>query len=146
MMLLIALAAQMMDVAPPPAKDTVPATQFGCSMQTADGKAFRIAGITPLFKPGRDVNRAETMAMNADSFDALKSMVGANVLYASADFRDFQIGASRGDERFTLTVKLRRGSQGVAWLTRYAPVTPPEPYRYVAVGLCVSDFDWKAAA
>jgi hypothetical protein len=146
MIALLALAAQMMDVAPPPARDTVPVTQFGCSMQTTDGKAFRIAGITPLFKPGRDVNRQETMAMNADAFDALKGMVGANVLHASEQFRDFQISTARGNESYTLTVKLRRGSQGVAWLTRYAPATPPEPYRYVAVGLCTADFDAKAAA
>ncbi len=145
MMLALALAAQMLDTAPPPARDTVPVTQFACSLRTVDGKPFRIAGITPLFKPGRDVNRAEPMAMNAEEFDALKGMMGANVLYASAEFRDFQITTARGDERFTLTVKLRRGSQGVAWLTRYAPATPPEPYRYVAVGLCASDFDWKAS-
>ena len=146
MMLLIALAGQMMQTAPPPARDTVPVTQFACSMQSTDSKAFRLAGITPLFKPGRDVNRPETMAMNADGFDALKGLVGANVLYASDDFRDFQISTARGDERFVLTVKLRRGSGGVAWLTRYAPATPPEPYRYTAVGLCTAEFDAKAAA
>jgi hypothetical protein len=144
MMLLIALAGQMMATLPQPARDTVPATGFACRFTTADGKAFGVAGVTPPFKPGRDPNADQPITISADGMAELAGRGGVHpITDASAMFRDFQLALLRGEATYIATIKVRASGDGIAWMTRYAPSTPPEPYRYFAVGHCRSDFEGK---
>lgn len=144
MMLLIALAGQMMQTAPPPARNGLPATSFACAFTQADGAAFTVAGVTPAFRPGRDLNATQGLALAVSGLPVLEGRGSANTSSDPAgDFRDFQIIMPRGEATYIANLKLRRGGGGIGWVTRYAPTTPPEPYRYFAAGHCRSDFEGK---
>ncbi len=144
MMLLIALAGQMIQTAPPPARSRVPATGFACAFTQADGSAFTVAGVMPAFLPGRDPNATQGMALTVAGLPVLEGRGSANTSSDSGgDFRDFQIVMLRGEATYIANLKLRRGGGGIGWMTRYAPATPPESYRYFAAGHCRSDFEGK---
>lgn len=142
-LLALALAGQIVATLPQSARNTVPATAFACHFTTADGAAIDISGITPLFVPGRDPNARQAMVLAATGLPLLAGNGGVNVLDASDMFRDFQIFIARGEASFVANLKFRAGSGGIGWMTRYAPTTPPEPFRYFAAGHCRSDFEGK---
>ena len=56
--------------------------------------------------------------------------------------RDYQLIRSEGEATLVLNLRLRKDSEGVAWLTHYDPSlgTLRQPYRYVSAGLCTADF------
>ncbi|MEY2884258.1 MAG: hypothetical protein RL490_1982 [Pseudomonadota bacterium] len=147
MILFFALAAQTMVTLAPAAHNAVPATSFVCELTLADGKAFKLSGVTPAFRPGRDPNAEQIMAITVDGMAELAGRGFANVESNSGnEFRDYQIKMPRGEAMFIANVKLRAGSGGVVWMTRYAPTTPPEAYRYFAAGHCRSGFDGKSVS
>ncbi|MBU6166285.1 MAG: hypothetical protein KGQ52_09130 [Alphaproteobacteria bacterium] len=144
MMLLIALAAQMMATTPPPARNRVAATGFACDFTLPGGAGFTVAGVVPAFLPGRDPNAQQGMALAVAGMAELAGRGSASVASDSGgEFRDYQISLSRGEAMYVANLKLRAGSGGIAWMTRYAPTTPPEAYRYFAAGHCRSDFEGK---
>ncbi|MEI6419524.1 MAG: hypothetical protein WCO82_10675, partial [Sphingomonadales bacterium] len=106
--------------------------------------AFNVAGVTPPFKPGWGRNTDQPITVSADGMTELAGRGGVHpIADASAMFRDFQLMLLRGEATYIATIKLRARGDGIAWMTRYAPSTPPEPYRYFAVGHCRSDFEGK---
>lgn len=144
--LALALAGQIVATLPQSARTSVPPTGFACHFTTADGTAIDLAGVTPLFAAGRDPNARQTMALAVTGLPLLAGNGGVNVLDASELFRDFQIFLVRGEASFVANLKFRAGSGGIGWITRYAPTTPPEPFRYFAAGHCRSDFEGKPVA
>ncbi|MEI6486370.1 MAG: hypothetical protein WCO11_08890 [Sphingomonadales bacterium] len=144
MMMILAFAVQSMVTLAPPARNDVPATAFVCELTLADGAAFKLSGIAPAFRPGRDPNAEQVMTLTVENMAELVGRGFAKVESNSgSEFRDYQIVMPRGEAMYIANLKLRAASGGVVWVTRYAPTKPPEAYRYFAVGHCRSDFEGK---
>ena len=133
---------QMTVVAPAPASAfAVPATEWSCAFEKEDGGKFKLSGIIGEIPARWDPNAARPTRIEGEGFPDLVGPASSTASDSAGDFRDYQIGASRGDERYYVNLKLRRGGAGVAYITRYVPKTPPEPYSYFAAGMCTSRFD-----
>ena len=143
LVVLILLQATM--VAPArPSPFAVPATQWSCAFEKADGGKFSLSGHIDEIPGQWDPNAARPTRIDGEGLPDLLGPASSTADDSAGDFRNYQIGTSRGDERYYVNLKLRRGGPGVAWITRSVPKTPPEPYSYFAAGLCTSRFDAAA--
>jgi hypothetical protein len=132
------LLAQAMVIAPAgPAEAAVPATAWSCRLTDAQGAVTDMSGVVPELARGRDPNRA----VFADQVIAGKAQVAAITGESGGEwFRDYQLTRTEGGATLVLNLKLRQGSEGVGYLTRFDPADGQKPYRYVAAGLCSADF------
>ena len=124
-----------------PSAFAVPATDWSCTFEKADGGKFSLSGRIDEIPGQWDPNAARPTRIEGEGFPDLVGPASSTANDSAGDFRNYQIGTSRGDERYFVNLKLRRGGPGVAYITRYVPKTPPEPYSYFAAGLCTSRFD-----
>jgi hypothetical protein len=143
MSLLLAAAtlAQAQLVTAAPARPyAVPATGWACSFESADGARFRLSGRLDEVPAGADPNASRPARVEGDGPAALLGDVGMTGDRAGDYFREYQLTALRGRERYNINLRLRRGGAGVADITRYVDNDRQEPYSYFAAGICTSDF------
>jgi len=134
------LLAQATMIAPPgPAEAAVPATAWSCRLTDAQGAVREISGLNPQLPRGRDPNHA-LPAQISDAGTSRK--VGVTGSPGGEWMRDYQVDFAEGEATYVLNLRLRRDTEGVAWLTRYDPSLGKlrQPYRYVSAGLCTADF------
>jgi hypothetical protein len=135
-----AVLAQTMMVAPAgPATAAVPATAWRCRLTDAQGATSELSGVIPVLPPGRDPNRSVFAKQNIGGVESVHAITGE---VGGGWMRDYQLTRSEGEATLVLNLRLRRDSDGVAWLTRYDPSLGKlmQPYRYVSAGLCSADF------
>ncbi|MET0252047.1 MAG: hypothetical protein ABW203_07700 [Novosphingobium sp.] len=134
------LLAQATMLAPAgPVEAAVPATAWSCRLTDAQGATTEVSGKIPELPKGRDPNRsifARQSVAGVESVHGITGEVGGEWM------RDYQLTHSEGEATLVLNLRLRRDSEGVAWLTRYDPSlgAKRQPYRYVSAGLCTADF------
>ena len=124
-----------------PSPFAVPATDWSCTFQRPDGGPFTLSGTVGEIPGQWDPNAARPTKIEGEGLPDLLGPASSTANDSAEDFRNYQIGTGRGDERYFVNLKLRRDGPGVAYITRYVPKTPPEPYSYFAAGLCTSRFD-----
>jgi hypothetical protein len=137
------LLAQATMVAPAgPATAAVPATAWSCRLTDAQGATSELSGLIPELPRDRDPNRSVFAKQAVGGVHAITGEVGGPWL------RDYQLTRSEGEATLVLNLRLRKDSEGVAWLTRYDPSLGKlrQPYRYVSAGLCSADFDPPAGS
>jgi hypothetical protein len=124
----------------PPLAGAVPATQWSCSLETADGTRLRLSGQVDEIPAGWDPNRSRPLLLEGEGRPTLAGKASATGEAIGDHFRDYQVGVVRGAETYYINLKLRRGGAGVAHVTHYVSGTS-QPYSYFAAGLCTSRFD-----
>jgi hypothetical protein len=145
-MMLLPLLAQTMMVMPAAADEVaVPATAWSCNLTDAGGSVLQVSGRIPELPKGRDPNEGVRMELRVAGADEVGFVTGE---LGSEWTRDFQVTRRQGDATYVFNLRLRRDSEGVAWLTRYDRSLGAlrQPYRYVSAGLCTADFDAKIAS
>jgi hypothetical protein len=129
------LLAQMVAVPAGPTMAAVPPTRWSCRLTDAAGATSELSGLIPELPRGRDPNR---------SVFARQAVGGVHAITGEGGewMRDYQLTRSEGEATLVLNLRLRKDSEGVAWLTRYDPSLGKlqQPYRYVSAGLCTADF------
>ena len=144
-LLIIAALGQLITGAPPLAQ-AVPATDWSCAFEAADGARLKLTGRIAEIPAGTDPNSSLPTEAQAEGLDTLAGKYGVTSQHASDWFREYQLSAFRkGGERYNVNLKLRRGGAGVADITRYVENSNREPYSYFAAGLCTSQFDVAGA-
>ena len=131
------ILAQATMIAPAgPAEPAVPATTWSCRLTDATGATTELSGLIPELPRGRDPNRSVFAKQAVGGVHAITGELGGEWL------RDYQLTRSEGEATLVLNLRLRKDSEGVAWLTRYDPSLGElqQPYRYVSAGLCTADF------
>ena len=134
------LLAQATMIAPAgPAQAEVPATAWSCKLTDAQGAVRGLSGSIPTLPRGRDPNRS-VFAEMSDGGAVRK--VGITGEPGGDWLRDYQISFTEDEATLVLNLRLRRETEGVAWLTRYDSSLGEkfQPYRYVSAGLCTADF------
>lgn len=133
------LAAQLITGAPAHAIP-VPATAWACTFETPEGARFRLSGRLDEIPAGTDPNASRPATVEGEGPEALVGRYGMTGETGGEHFRDYQLTAFRGRERYNLNLQLRLGGAGVAHITRYVENDQRQPYTYYAAGLCTSDF------
>ena len=120
----------------------VPATTWSCRLTDATGATSELSGLIPELPRGRDPNRSVFAKQAVGGVHAITGELGGEWL------RDYQLTRTEGEATLVLNLRLRKDSEGVAWLTRYDPSLGKlrQPYRYVSAGLCTADFDPPAGS
>ena len=124
-----------------PATAAVPATAWSCRLSDAAGATTELSGLIPELPRGRDPNRSVFARQGVGGVHAITGEGGEWM-------RDYQLTRSEGEATLVVNLRLRKDSEGVAWLTRYDPSLGKlrQPYRYVSAGLCTADFAPKIAS
>jgi hypothetical protein len=122
-----------------PAYAAVPATAWNCRLTDAQGATTELSGLIPELPKGRDPNRSVFAPQVVAGVKTIHAITGE---LGGAWMRDYQLTRLEGEATYVLNLRLRRDSEGVAWLTRYDPSlgARQQPYRYVSAGLCTADF------
>ena len=125
-----------------PVESAVPATVWSCRLTDSQGATSELSGLIPELPRGRDANRSVFAKQAVGGVHAITGELGGEWL------RDYQLTRTDGEATLVLNLRLRRDSEGVAWLTRYDPSLGKlrQPYRYVSAGLCTADFDPPAGS
>ena len=136
-MIAVLLIAQATMLAPAaPVEAAVPATAWACRLTDAQGVTSELSGLIPELPKGRDPNRSVFAKQAVGGVHAITGEGGGEWM------RDYQLTRTEGEATLVLNLRLRKDSEGVAWLTRYDPSLGKllQPYRYVSAGLCTADF------
>ncbi|MET0180815.1 MAG: hypothetical protein ABW194_10100 [Novosphingobium sp.] len=130
--------AQAVTTLAPPATAPVPATAWKCRLSDSAGVTTELSGLVPELPGGRDPNRSVFDRFDEGGAKRVVAITGEGGEWT----RDYQLTHGGGDETLVLNLKLRKGSPGVAYLTRFGDTERKarEPYRYVSAGLCSADF------
>jgi hypothetical protein len=119
------------------------ATSWSCELTDAVGAKLMLAGSFPEVPAGADPNRGIPVRLSGNGPEPLLAFGRFTAGKQSDFFRSYQVSARARttDDTYHLNLELRRGGRGFANITHYAPSTPPEPFTYVAAGLCTSEFE-----
>ena len=125
-----------------PVEAAVTATVWSCRLTDSQGATSELSGLIPELPRGRDANRSVFAKQAVGGVHAITGELGGEWL------RDYQLTRTEGEATLVLNLRLRKDSEGVAWLTRYDPSLGKlrQPYRYVSAGLCTADFDPPAGS
>ena len=133
------LLAQATMAAPAgPVAAAVPATRWQCRLSDSQGQATELSGLIPPLPAGRDPNASVFARQKAGTLEEVHAITGEGGDW----LREYQLTRRNGDATLVLNLRLRKDSEGVAWLTHYDPSlgAKRQPYRYVSAGLCTADF------
>lgn len=119
------------------------ATSWSCELTDATGAKIKLSGRFEQVPAGADPNRGIPVKLTGNGPEPLLTLGSYTAGEQSDFFREYQVTARARatDDRYNLNLELRRNGQGVANITHYAPKTPPEPFTYIAAGLCTAEFE-----
>lgn len=143
MILAAALLVQSMTVPAGPIAAPRAATSWSCELTDTTGAKIKLAGRFEEVPAGADPNQSIAVKLSGNGPEPLLNYARYTAGKQSDFFRDYQVTARARatDDRYNLNLELRRSGQGVANITHYAPKTPPEPFTYIAAGLCTAEFE-----
>ena len=120
-----------------------PATGWSCELTDVSGAKLMLSGRFDEVPAGADPNRGIPIKLTGNGPEPLLTRASFTAGEQSDFFRSYQVNARAGstDDSYHLNLELRRGGRGVANITHYSPKTPPEPFTYIASGLCTADFE-----